>query len=275
MDHTPFIGVMGGLLNYQGDLQPTSFAFQRARPMWGVSVRQPVSNKFSLKGGFNIGKLSAADRFNRDYLQPRNLSFYSGVQELYLSLDFTLLDLSSYRVSPYAYAGGALFHFNPYTYTASGEKVYLKPLSTEGQGLAAYPDRKEYGLFQPALTFGGGIRYAPSHDLVIALETGQRKSFIDYIDDVSKTYINKDVLLAAKGQQAVDLAFRGDEIHNTAPFPNDGEQRGTPTEMDWYYYAGLSIEVKLHSLGNVLSGFSGGGRFRDKSTHSMRCPRFY
>ncbi len=58
--------------------------------------------------------------------------------------------------SSYVFGGVALFHFDPYVMD-SGEKVFLKPLSTEGQGLAEYPDRKAYSLTQFTLPFGAGV----------------------------------------------------------------------------------------------------------------------
>lgn len=274
VDYTPWLGIFGGIVSYQGDLQPTSFDFERARPMFSISLRQPLSNKFSVRAGFSVGSVAATDRHNRGYLKPRNLSFRTDIQEAFLYLDWSLLDLANYRMTPFGYAGGAYFHFNPYTHDASGQKVYLKPLSTEGQGLPDYPDRKEYSLYQPAIAFGGGLRYALTNDFLVTFETGQRKSFIDYIDDVSKNYVDKDKLMAAKGPKAVELAWRGDEVHNGAPYPNDGEQRGTPTEMDWYYYIGVTIEAKFRSVSSLGQTFSG---VFSKSGNSFqqRCPSFF
>lgn len=242
--------------------------------MFALSLRQPLSNKFSIRAGVGIGSLAAADFHNRDYLKPRNLSFRTDIQEVSLALDWNLLDLTTYRMTPFAYMGGVYFHFNPFTIDESGQKVYLQPLSTEGQGLPDYPDRKVYSLYQPAVAFGGGIRYAVSNDLIFTIEHGQRKSFIDYIDDVSKDFVDKDKLLAAKGPKAVELAFRGDELDHNLPYPNAGDQRGTPTEMDWYYYIGITIEAKFRSipeLGRTFSGvFSKGG-----NSFQQRCPSFF
>lgn len=242
--------------------------------MFSLSLRQPLSNKLSIRAGASIGSLAAADRNNRGYLKPRNLSFRTDIKEVFLYLDWALLDLSVYRMTPFGYVGGAYFHFNPYTHDESGQKVYLQPLSTEGQGLPEYPDRKVYSLYQPALAFGGGLRYSLSSDFIVTFETGQRKSFIDYIDDVSKDFVDKDILLAARGPKAVELAFRGDEVHRNAPYPNAGDQRGTPTEMDWYYYIGITLEAKFRSipqLGRTFSGvFSKNG-----NSFQQRCPSFF
>ena len=274
IDYSPWLAVFGGVVSYQGDLQPTSFDFERARPMFSLSLRQPLSNKFSVRVGASIGSLSAADRHNRGYLKPRNLSFRTDIKEVFLYVDWALLDLTTYRMTPFGYVGGAYFHFNPYTHDLSGEKVFLQPLSTEGQGLPDYPDRKVYSLYQPAIAFGGGIRYALTSDFLVSLETGQRKSFIDYIDDVSKDFVDKDKLMAAKGPKAVELAFRGDEVHPNSPYPNSGDQRGTPTEMDWYYYIGVTIEARFRSFTQLGRSFSGVFS-KNGNNFQQRCPSFF
>ena len=265
------IGLFAGMMNYQGDLQPTSFALQNTHPMFTGYLRKNITNRFSARFGLSIGQVSGYDSDNRDYLQQRNLSFKSGLQELFLSVDYTVLDLSSYRLSPFVYANASVFHFNPYTYDNRGQKIYLKPLSTEGQGLPGYPDRKPYKLVQPAIGFGGGLRYVVNQNAILNFYAGQNKSFTDYIDDVSKTYIDENKLLAARGRKAVELAFRGDEVHNPSAYPPDGEQRGTPTEMDWYYYVGVSLEVKLEAISNLAQNlFPARGDW-----YNRKCPSVY
>jgi hypothetical protein len=141
-------------------------------------------------------------------------------------------------------------------------------LSTEGQGLADYPDRKVYKLTQHALAFGGGFRFRINDHLIVSIDAAQRKTFTDYIDDVSTSYVDPDKLLAAKGPLAVDLAFRSDELSNK-PYPPDGEQRGTKTEMDWYYFTGISVEMKLE---NVLSALSGIFTNSPHDWYNKKCP---
>jgi hypothetical protein len=102
-------------------------------------------------------------------------------------------------ITPYVFVGVAVYHFNPYAYDTTGKKVYLQPLSTEGEGLPQYPGRKEYALTQLAIPFGGGIKFRITDRVVLAYEIGMRKLFTDYLDDVSNTYVSETVLLAAKG----------------------------------------------------------------------------
>lgn len=263
------ISLFTGMINYQGDLNPNSFTFLNSNFAAGVTVRKPLNRWFAVRAGVNIGKIEAADRNNRDYLQPRNLSFVTNIKEAYAGLELTLLNSATSRITPYMYGGIAVFHFNPYTYDNDGRKTFLKPLSTEGQGLSQYPSQKPYNLTQLSLPFGGGIRYAVNDAINIGIEFSQRKSFTDYIDDVSTFFVDRNVLLQAKGAKAVELAYRGDELPGgVTAYPAHGEQRGTPSEMDWYYFLGTTIEIKLSALGSLFR------RQNDvHGSYNMRCPK--
>ena len=215
-----------------------------------------------------MGKIEAADRWNRDYLKSRNLNFTTTIKEAYAGLEITLPGIANSRLTPYVYCGIAVFHFNPWAYDNNGKKTFLKPLSTEGQGLAQYPEQHPYNLTQLALPFGGGVKFAITDGTTIGVELSQRKSFTDYIDDVSSHFVDRDILLQEKGAKAVELAYRADELPGGRPmFPANGDQRGTPSEMDWYYFLGLTFETKLSSLGDIFS-LNG-----NKAVASQRCPR--
>jgi hypothetical protein len=273
-DTSPTIGLLAGAMNYQGDLKPNSFTFQHSNLILSLILRKPLSRWFAVRAGATIGKVEAADRYNRDYLQRRNLSFTSGVKELFALLEADVLDISTKKFTPFAYGGIVLYHFDPYTLDANNNRVYLQPLSTEGQGLPGYPDRKVYKLTQFAAAFGGGLRFAFTDCTSIALEFSQRKTFTDYLDDVSTSYIDRNTLLAAKGQLAVDLAYRGDEVHNPSPYPPDGEQRGTPSEMDWYYFMGISADIRINCLKEKLSGLFSLQKM-SRARQYKRCPTMY
>ena len=262
---SPTISLFTGLMNYQGDLNPSSFKFSHSNFTGGIIFRKPISPLLTIRAGVNIGTITASDQWNRDYLQQRNLNFTTTVKEAYAGLELNVFDLSTKRFTPYVYGGIAVFHFNPWTRDRAGAKTYLKPLSTEGQGLPQYPAQQPYQLTQLAIPFGGGLKFAINEDLAIGIEFSQRKTFTDYLDDVSSIYVDRSVLLQAKGAKAVELAFRESEIPTgRQQFPAHGDQRGTPSEMDWYYFFGVTMEFKLQSLG---------GLFRNnRSVPSQRCP---
>jgi Domain of unknown function (DUF6089) len=265
----PSLSFLGGLMNYQGDLNPNSFTVGHSKFSAGLGIRQPLSRWFTARAGFVIGKLEAADRYNRDYLKPRNLSFFTSIKEIHAGLEFHFMNISKTRFTPYIYGGIAIFHFNPWSYDDDGNKTFLQPLSTEGQGIPEFPSQKPYKLTQFSLPFGVGIKYAVSDKVIIGLEFSQRKTFTDYLDDVSSFYVDRTTLLAAKGPKAVEMAYRG--LSTSAPgasYPAHGEQRGTPSEMDWYYFTGLNVEIKFSAIANIFNGYGG----RDKN-YRQRCPK--
>ncbi len=257
------------MMNYQGDLNPNSFSFQHSKFASGIIVRKPLNRWVTARASIFTGKLTAADSWNRDYLKPRNLSFTSSITEATIAFEVTLLDPSRSLITPYMYGGLTYFHFNPWALDQSGNKTYLKPLSTEGQGLPEYPGQKPYPLYQWALPFGGGLKYAVSDGFSVGIDFSQRKTFTDYLDDVSSHYVDAAVLERAKGRKAIEMAYRSDEIPGGRPdFPAHGEQRGTPSEMDWYYYLGLTFEIKLNQVGGIFE------LFRGNNVKGQGCPRF-
>lgn len=247
------LGIFGGLANYEGDLVDKAFAAKQTHGSIGMSLNYELTDKIILRGGFTFGKVSGSDAYSKDpALRARNLSFKTGISEFSLVVEYYLNNLYDRKYSPYIFGGLAVYHFNPYTYDSLNNKVFLKPLSTEGEGLAGYP--KPYSLTQLAIPFGGGIKFAITNNIRIGLELGMRKLFTDYLDDVSSNYADPAALLVAKGQQAVDLSYRGDEIPGGDPnYPTKGSQRGGAKYKDWYYFTGLHLTFRLGG-GNIFAG---------------------
>ena len=98
--------------------------------------------------------------------------------------------------------------------TVLAKKFICKPLSTEGQGLADFPGQKPYHLTQFALPFGIGLRYALSDNVHIGFELSDRKTFTDYLDDVSSHYVDHEQLLIARGPRAVENGIPGNTFYH-------------------------------------------------------------
>src|SRR5258705_569557 len=153
------ISLFTGLVNYQGDLNPNSFTLGRSKFAIVATIRKPLNRWFTLRAGRNYGHLEAADRYNRNYLQSRNLSFHSTIKEAHAGLELNLLDITKTHFTTYLFGGIAVFHFNPWAFDNSGQQTYLQPLSTEGQAMPEFPTQKTYNLTQFALPFGIGVKY--------------------------------------------------------------------------------------------------------------------
>lgn len=264
------IGVFGGLSAYNGDLTDKIFPRKLTNGAIGITGNYELTDNIMLRGGYTYTVVGGADHLsNKPDLRTRNLSFETSIHEFSLVGEYYLLDLYTHRFSPYAYIGLALYRFNPYAFDSTASKIYLKPLSTEGQGLPGYADRRPYSLTQPAIPLGAGVKFAITNNLHAGLEVGLRKLFTDYLDDVSTTYADPNDLLAARGQLAVDMSYRGDEVGN-AGYPAKGAQRGSSKHKDTYYFTGIHLTYRLG--GEKGSGFFGGGNRRGNKNSRLDCP---
>ena len=250
------IGVFAGISSYNGDLTDKIFPKQTRNLAIGLTGSYGITDHISVRAGFTYTMLGAADRYNEDpELQSRNLSFETRLYEFSLQGQYDLFSLDQKRFTPYAMAGIAAFHFNPYVFYTGKEKVYLQPLGTEGQGIDGYHEK--YNRLQVAIPVGGGIKYALTDRIILGLEGHVRKTFTDYIDDVSTSYADANDLMNAYGQTAVDVSYRGDELSNgSSVYPSRGTQRGSPKAKDIYYFAGLHLTWKFG--GNGYAGGKGG-----------------
>ena len=228
ISHAPYFSFNMGMINYEGDLKPNSFTFNNSNLHLSISTRIPITNKFSWRAGLGFGKVQAADKDNREYLQVRNLDFTSSIKEFYTGIEYAPFDLSRFRLTPYLCFGASVFHFNPYTYDANNRKVFLKPLSTEGQGLSDYPERKPYNLTQFAFAWTGGIRYRVGEGIHAGIEFSQRKTFTDYLDDVSAAYVDFDKLFQAKVNRRSILRTGGMNYPMEVPIHMRGSSGGRP-----------------------------------------------
>lgn len=255
--------LFGGVANYQGDLQGRTFTFNQSKLGIGAGLKYDLTPHFAIRTGIQYGTVAASDQQNNEaQLRARNLSFQSRILEGNLLLEYTLFNMEDKKISPYLFGGVALYHFDPYAFDTLGNKVYLKPLSTEGQGFIA--GRKEYKLTQFAIPFGGGIKFRVSSNVILGYEIGLRKLFTDYLDDVSTTYVDQFTLASERGVKAVEMAYRGGELKDGDPnYPVEGAVRGGKFK-DWYYFQGLTLTI---GLGSGNGGGWGGGRNR------MGCPK--
>ena len=127
--------------------------------------------------------------------------------------------------------------------------VYLQPLHTEGEGFV--PGRPNYKLTQINIPMGFGLKYYVSDKVNVGLELLYRKTFTDYIDDVSTTFVDPAVLKANLPNGVYQIAIA---MANKSPLQgipgsnyNPGDKRGDPTQKDAYFTLGLKIGVRLGS----------------------------
>lgn len=230
-----------GLANYQGDLKAKSISLSGAKFLGSLGVRYDLTEKIALRSYLTLTSLGADDKKGTAGMKTRNLNFKTSLFEWEGGVHYSFIDPNESWWIPYAFAGIGIFHFNPHTKDLNGEKVFLKPLTTEGQGIVA--GVKKYGLTQFCIPMGIGIERSLNEDMRVGLELGYRKLFTDYLDDVSGNYADQGVLMAARGERAVDIAYRGDEV-GAGPYPSSNINRGNAKYHDGYYYIALTYTVR-------------------------------
>jgi len=279
-------GIQVGPSNFLGDLggnagKGTGFLkdhqFKTTRFLGGIFAEAYPSEVIGIRFAVNIGSIEGDDAFTKanggieEARKARNLNFKSSIQELFIAAEVYPLTYFEYeptdvyhKFRPYFLVGLGGFHFNPKGKDpASGEWVALRPLHTEGQTFAEYPDRKQYSLWQISVPFGVGLKYFITENTTLSFEIIQRKSFCDYIDDVSKTYIDPALfythLSAADAPVAERMSNKAVSGYSR-PGYEAGSKRGTSTNNDSYFSAGLKLGFRL---------FTGSDRSWRNST---RCP---
>lgn len=242
------LGVSLNALNYYGDLAPKPGKFSTdiayTRPAIGLSLSHRFGPRYTLTGSFMYGTLRGSDAKSADegdtenaaYRYNRNLSFRNRIKELSVVATFDLFEnmatyISRAKWTPYVYAGAAVFHHNPQAQAPdfylngapnpkAGEWVKLQKLGTEGQRSSQDPGDANYGtkpykLVQVAIPFGLGARFRINEVMDIAGEIGFRYLFTDYIDDVSKDYVDLGVF--GNDELAKAMSYRTNEVPGITP----------------------------------------------------------
>lgn len=266
-------GAIGGSA-YYGDLIDGTPLLKQVSPAVTLGGSYDLMDKLRVRVSLSGMGIKADDKDNKNVnLQNRNLSFKSFVWDFNVAAEYDFLNNNEeYTFTPYIFFGPGLFGFNPTTIDRFGEKQKLRDWGTEGQGLAAYPDRKPYALTQFNLGFGAGIRFDVSDELQIGTELFIRKTFTDYLDDVSNDgYVDPSLFISQGNAYSQYLSYRGDELGK--PFPGVTMPRGNPGNKDIFYSFQLKITYKLLNVewGGPTGYYGGGGGGR--SRNRMRNPR--
>lgn len=254
------VGIFAGVNSYSGDISK-HFDIAELKEAYGGFVRYNFNDYVGLRLGINGGRMSGDDAHASpseewyEYRLERNLSFTSSLVEGSLVAEVNLFGYQPYNlqkvISPYIFGGVSFFHFNPKA-EYNNEWVALQPLGTEGQGMDGFAAPYKRTSF--AIPFGGGLKYAVNDLWNIGIEVGLRKTFTDYIDDVSTDYVSRNELIAGNGELAANLANRTGEYLGTEPVSvPTGTTRGNPLVDDWFTLMGITVSYNF--LDNGLVGW--------------------
>ncbi len=275
------VGISLNAMNYFGDVTPesdfTSLRLNSTRPSVSVHFTRKFTPRIYGRAALSWGRITGDDSKSADFSEPeneprfkRNLSFRNDIKELSVQ---GIVDLFENRrtfmrrpdFTPYAFVGVAVLHHNPKAYYDGNADVpenipagwyELQPLGTEGQYSNADGYPEPYKKIQFAIPFGFGVKYKLARYWDLGFEITWRKTFTDYLDDVSTTYADKGDLsntAAILSDRSADNSRAGNYVietdangyKNLAGYGRKGDQRGDTSDDDWYITTGFSLNYIL------------------------------
>lgn len=243
------IGLHAGLANYTGDLAKY-IVVSETQPAAGLFARLNFNNTWALTATASQLRISGNDN-NFSYNAPRNINFRTDITELAGVVEFNYFKYGTgvrdLNFTPYVYWGLGVCFYNPKA-LYNNEWHELRPYQTEGAANA-------YSGVTAVMPMGIGLKWMPNKRMSIEWSFGLRKTYSDYLDDVSRTYVDPSKQLNEKGLIGAVLADPA-SLKNEGTFINKpGYQRGNPDFNDWYFATNFSISYRIFTR--------------------MKCARFY
>jgi len=195
------VGFGLGVFNYTGDLVRT-YDITTSKPAATVFYRSNISKVISLRVAITGGQLAASDKHNPldSAAIKRNASFNIFLLEASSTFEYHFLDWRDerrrLRFTPYLFAGIGLFGI-------SGNNTKTNT----------------YSNVQMCIPFGAGMKYVLNPKYYIAFEIGIRKTFFDYLDNISG------------GNTSVK-----------------NYQYGNPNDYDNYFFTGITLTYTFYDI---------------------------
>ncbi len=271
---TFFLGELGGR-NQVGTQSLLDLDFRSTRFGGHIGMRYFLMERLAIQTTFAANIISGYDELtNEFYRQDRNLHFRSPIYELSVRLEYKIrkekaghrYDLRGVRglraskFVAYAFVGLGGFYFNPKA-KIEDTWVALQPIGTEGQNFME--TRKPYSRISVSIPLGIQFKYLANRYWAFSFEIGPRILFTDYVDDVSTTYVNPDLVAeydntvpdnvaryASDPRYSAELDINGLHTNANGNYSFYNSQRGDPYDNDSYIFAMLTVHYKLKAKRN-------------------------
>jgi len=193
------VGFGLGTFTYTGELV-RNYNFRFSKPAATVFYRANLNRVVSFRTSITAGKIGASEKPIDPFAVQRNASFNLFLLEASGVMEYHFLNWREtkrfVRFTPYAFAGLGLFGFS-----GNIQKT------------------AEYSNIQLAIPFGIGLKYVYNPKWYFSLEAGVRKTFFDYLDNVS----------------AGDISSKN-------------YQYGNPNDNDAYYFVGITVTRAFYTI---------------------------
>ncbi|RAW03089.1 type IX secretion system protein PorG [Pseudochryseolinea flava] len=193
------VGFGLGTFNYTGDLV-RNYNFKYSKPAATVFYRNNISTVVSFRAAVTAGQIGASEKPIDAFAAVRDASFDMFLFEASTIMEYHFLNWRDtkrfVRFTPYFFAGFGLFAMS-----GNNNKT------------------SEYSNIQPSIPFGGGVKYVYNPKWYLSLEFGVRKTFFDYLDNISDDDPRRKLY-----------------------------QNGNPNDNDQYFFLGLTLTRTFYDI---------------------------
>jgi hypothetical protein len=261
---TNFLGDLGGA-NQIGTNFAKDLDIEATRPVLTIGGKYFYHPRIAQRLSLSYGWLRGDDKWTKEVArESRNLNFRSPIFEINTGFEIYLLTESSPKnryalsrartkgqnpVGIYLFGGVGGFYFNPKGQNLNtGEWEALQPLRTEGQGWVN--TRSPYRRFQLCVPMGLGFTFRLAPEWRLGLDLGLRKTFTDYVDDVSTQYVDPAVFLLNGSSDPASSEYFGSGKYigqTSGPGAGNvaGQQRGDPKDRDAYMFLTINVQYRF------------------------------
>lgn len=250
-----YLGDIGGGAGTRKDFV-ADLKLAKTRWNFGGFARYKWRPKVSLKFAVDYLRLEGDDALSANPGRRfRNFNFRNDIYDAALTAEYFFYENNdlgnTYRyrngMRAYIFAGVGGFMSNPKTFY-KGEWVALQPLATEGY---------QYRKFVVNIPMGVGLYFTLNKKNRIGFEINYRKTFTDYIDDISGNYPDSPPTDYDPG-----IVLRTPELQQTNP----DLVASDPAAFDSHHFGGYKRGDSKHKDAYITVGFSYSRVLRGKSS---------
>lgn len=249
-DQSKELGLAVGTAYYKGDLIPEGHLQGRLSSGLGAYYRHNFNGRVSLRVNYFRGRIEAWDSdSNNPWQRNRNLHFRNDITEFSSWVEINYLEHRlgnpGDRLSAFLFLGLGMYSHMPEA-QLEGNWIALQPLDTEGQGTTWGTARglESYATSGLSIPIGFGFKANIGPFTAFSFDWGVRKTWNDYLDDVSGFYADRAVLLSERSELTVLLADRSIE-HEGGELNQAGIQRGDDSRSDVFAFLSASISFRI------------------------------
>lgn len=257
------------------------FNFSMTRPAFTVGGRYWCLRRVAVCTSLSYGWLRGDDRLTAEYFREnRNIQERTTITEWQTRVEYTVLTekeghrynlrkmdvrgLIGNKIVVNVFGGAALFYYVPKGRDGrpggTGKYYALRSVGTEGQNFV--PTRKPYSPVSVSIPLGFQLKYIINRKWSVSWDIGIRQTFTDYLDDVSKTYVDpNDVATYNKNSKVTpeQAAYFADpslsKQRGSLQTTGLNQQRGNSANYDIYFLSFFTVNYKVRTGRNGLPTF--------------------